>query len=218
MGGEQNGHAARPIELLEELAHAVLGDHVQTDGRLVQVQHLRIVQQGCRQIATHALAERELPHRCIQELVQPEQLAKEPEIGPVASLRNAVDVAEQIERIPQRQVPPQLGALAEHDADPLRYSRATAMRGEAEYLRPTGARDQDAGQHLDGRRLAGAIRSKTGDHLAGLNGERHAGDGVDLAQVRPDQRPDRPQHAGRAARHAERPGEVFTSNHEPVLW
>ena len=60
----------------QEVADAVLGHHVQPDGRLVQVEDLRIVQQRGRQVAAHALAERELAHGRAQERVEVEQVAE----------------------------------------------------------------------------------------------------------------------------------------------
>ena len=86
------------------------------------------------------------------------------------SRRDAVDVAQQVERVAQRQVPPELRALAEDDADPageLDRGCATGSRpGDPE---PARRRHEDAGEHLDRRRLAGAVRADVADHLAALD-------------------------------------------------
>ena len=58
-------------------AHGLLAHHVQPDGRLVEEEHLRPVQQRDGQLAAHPLAERELAHRSVQERVQL-QLAAQP--------------------------------------------------------------------------------------------------------------------------------------------
>ncbi len=50
-----------------------LGDDVQPDRRLVEEEELRVVQQRRRQVAAHALAERELAHRRVQERLELEQ-------------------------------------------------------------------------------------------------------------------------------------------------
>jgi hypothetical protein len=81
---------------------------------------LRVVQQRRRQLAAHPLAERELPHRRVEERPQLEQLRERGEVAPVPLRRDAVDVAEQLERVAQRQVPPELHALADADADAAR--------------------------------------------------------------------------------------------------
>ena len=87
--------------------------------------------------------------------------------APVAVGRHAVDVAQQLERVEQRQVPPELRALPEDDADPPRQLRSAARAGlePGDRDAPAG-RHEDAGQHLDRRRLAGPVRADVADHLA----------------------------------------------------
>src|SRR5438093_1181360 len=52
---------------------------------------------------------------------------------------------------------------------------------------PPAARLEDAGQRLDGRRLAGPVRADVADHLAGRDAERDAGHGLDVDGLAADQ-------------------------------
>jgi len=44
--------------MLDELANALLGHHIQPDRWLVQIYNLRVVQQRGHQLAAHTLAQR----------------------------------------------------------------------------------------------------------------------------------------------------------------
>ena len=57
VGGEDNGGAALTIELRDELADRFLGDDVEADGRLVEVDDLWIVEHRGRKVAAHPFAE-----------------------------------------------------------------------------------------------------------------------------------------------------------------
>jgi len=63
--------------------------------------------------------------------------------------------------------------------------------------------DEDAGEHLDRRRFACAVRAEVAHQLARLNGERHAVDGAHNAILAREQVADRaaraslPQSVGR---------------------
>ena len=83
------------------------------------------------QLASHALAERELSHRHLEELIEVEHLAKAREVLPVAIVGHLVDVTEELERVGERQVPPELHSLAEHHADAARQLDALPRRLEA---------------------------------------------------------------------------------------
>jgi hypothetical protein len=83
-------------------------------------------------------------------------------------------------RADQREVPPQLGALAEDDPDLPGDRLALALGGEAEHLHPPGAGVEDAGQHLDRGRLPRPVGPEAADHLPPGDGERDPVDGADL--------------------------------------
>ena len=188
MRREQDRHPLAAIDLAKEVAHAVLGDHVESDRRLVEVQDLGVVQQRRCEIAAHALTERQLAHGRTQKRVEIEQLAHTANVVRVALGRHTINVAQQLERIDQRQIPPQLCPLAEHDADALSQLLASAVRHHTQHLHLSAARDQNARQHLDGGRLARPVRAQTADHLAAVDRERHVAHGADLAILAHDER------------------------------
>jgi hypothetical protein len=88
-----------------------------------------------------------------------------------------VDRRQQAEGVPQRQVPPQLAALAEDGADPAREASPFAGRLETAHPDVPGRRDQDPGQHLDRRRLAGSVGADVADAVARRDAEGHPVDG-----------------------------------------
>ncbi|MDH6498967.1 hypothetical protein M2156_005186 [Streptomyces sp. SAI-149] len=61
-------------------------------------------------------------------------------------------------------------------------ARALTGRVDARHPQTAAARRQDARQHLDRRRLPGAVRADVPDHLAARHGE---GDRVDRAHLAP---------------------------------
>ena len=71
--------------------------------------------------------------------------------------RHAVNRGEQVEAFDHRQVPPQLCALAEDHADTRDVAFPVLPRREPIDFAAAGARRQDAGEDLDGGRLAGAV-------------------------------------------------------------
>ena len=68
-----------------------------------------------------------------------------------------------------------------------RPAGALAPGNSPSTLRLAAGRVQDAGQHLDRRRLAGPVRAEERDQLARLDRERDAVDRRDLARARPQQ-------------------------------
>ena len=119
------------VDPAQELAQPALADHVEADRGLVEVEDLRVVQQRRGDVAAHPLAERELPHRGVEQVAEVEQLGELGEVAPVPVGVDAVDPAQQVERVAQRQVPPQRRALAEDDADPAGQLDAVARRVDA---------------------------------------------------------------------------------------
>src|SRR5206468_12313416 len=92
----------------EERGHRLFAHHVEPERRLVEEQYLRPVQERRGQLATHPLAERELPDWDVEEGVEIEE---PPAVGQPAGVlrgRHRVNVAQQRERFPQWQVPPEL--------------------------------------------------------------------------------------------------------------
>jgi hypothetical protein len=104
------------------------------------------------------------------------------EVAPVDRRRDAVQPGDQLERLGEGEVPPELAALAEDDADVERVALALPPGDQAVHFDLPGGRHQDAGQHLDRGGLAGAVGAEVADQLALLDVEAdavdRAGDGV----------------------------------------
>jgi len=82
------------------------------------------------------------------------------------ALRDVVDAAEQLERFYGGDVPPELRALAEDDADRFYVGGALAPGNEAVRGDFARSRHQDAGEHFDGGGFAGTVRADVTDHFS----------------------------------------------------
>ena len=124
----------------QQLADRRLGRHVEADRRLVEKQQARRVQQARRDLAAHPLAERQLPHRRVEERAELEQRTSAPRSAAGAARAiDLVDAAEQLERVARRQLIPELRALAEHGADLERELRGAAATARSPSTRTSPA-------------------------------------------------------------------------------
>ena len=89
------------------------------------------VQQRRRQVAAHPLAEAQLTHRHVEQWLEIQQRHQLFARANEADAIDAIDVAQQVERLCHRQVPPELGALTEHDADARDMGDAIAPRHQS---------------------------------------------------------------------------------------
>jgi len=96
-------------------------------------------------------------------------------------------VAIEPKTVAHRQVPPQLAALAEDDADLGGVAQAVGMGLAAEHVQRAGAGSEDAGHHLDHGRFAGAVGAEIADRLAGLDGETDPVHGTDFGILAGDE-------------------------------
>ena len=87
-----------------------------------------------------------------------------------------IDLREQIQAVADAQVIPELRALAEHDADLVGKPTPLRPRHEARDARGAARGEEQPRQHLERRRLAGAVRADERDALAGVDREVDAGD------------------------------------------
>jgi hypothetical protein len=179
VGRHHHGRAALTVQCHQEIERPALALDVEADRRLVEEDHLRVVQERGRQLAAHDLPQRELADRGLQERPQVEQLDEHGEVAPVPVRGDAVHVAEDVERVAQRQVPPELAPLAEDHTDPASQGHPLACRVEARDANGAGGGEEDAGQHLHRGRLARAVRADVADHLARPDLERDAVHGPD---------------------------------------
>ncbi len=179
MAGEQHGLAVVAGMLADEVADRRLGGDVQADGGLVQEQQVGPMQQAGGDLAPHPLAERHAVDRLVQQLGQGEAFGQLPQPLGEGGRLLVVDVAQQGEALAGRQFAPELGALAEHHADPVGQRLALLPGRQAQHRRLARGRLQDAREHLQGRGLARAIGADDGHPLALADLEIDAGDGLD---------------------------------------
>ncbi len=184
VSGEQNGGVKLAIDGAQELADVVLGNHVEANGRLIEKEERGIVQQCRGQIAAHAFAERKFAHGSVQVIANAEDFVEALHARVEILLRYIVNAAQKLERFDHGNVPPKLGALAEHHADGFHILRALAKGDESVDDNFAAGRNKNAGEHFDGRGFARAIRSDVADHFAAFDGETdtvHGGHGAILA-------------------------------------
>lgn len=112
-----------------------------------------------------------------------------------------------------------LSALPEDRPDAVRQPAPIAPGGKPQHLRLAARRIQDAGQHLDRRRFARAIRADEGQQLARLQAEGDAPDCLYLPVLRPDDGLETATQPGFLALDRERLGEVahFDDGHERII-
>ncbi len=131
------------------------------------------------QLPADALAERELADRRADERIEVERLTERGQGLAVAVRGHAVHVPEQLQRVDERQIPPELDPLAEHHPHPPRQRDALVPRHQTAHRHAAGRRHEDPRQHLDGGRLAGAVRPDVAEDRPALDREGQILDGVD---------------------------------------
>ena len=177
--GQQNGGLKFAIDGAQEFANLIFGDDVEADGGLVEEKQRWIMQQRGGQIATHALAERKLAHRCVQIILNAKDLIEF--FHPLAEVAfgNFVNTTQELERFDDGDVPPELRALAEDDADGFHVLAALLVGKEAVDARLARAGHQNAREHFDAGGFAGAVWPDVADHFAALDFETDFVDGAD---------------------------------------
>ena len=177
VGRQQHRRPVLAVQVAEEGADRLLRDDVEPDGRLVEEEHRRAVEHGGGELAPHPLAERQLAHRRGRG-TGPCRAARP--CGPSVTPWSAAGT-----RYTWRSSSNESDSGRSHhswvrwpNTTPMR--RATAMRSRLGSMPSTRtgapARHEDADQHLDGRRLPGAVRADVADHRAGVDGEVDAVD------------------------------------------
>ena len=127
--------------------------------------------EGSGEVTAHALAQAELAHGYVEKRFEVEN-------GDhfIAGLRvlvmiDAIDVAEQVERFDDGQVPPQLRALPKDHADLCDVGDAFFPGDASEDFTVTGIGYEDAGQNFDCGGFARAIGADIADEFTGFNCE-----------------------------------------------
>ena len=185
---------------------------VQPVGRLVEDEHVRIVQQGLRQADAPLEPLGERLDRLVQDGSDAGPLDDLPDRPPARRSEQPADVGDE----------PEVGGRGDVAVGrrPFRQVAEAALRGDgvdgdidATDLDASGARGKEPRDHLHRGRLARTVRSENPDHLATVHGQRDAVHGEKVAEppaqaldgdhrghgVRPRLADDVPKHAARAA-------------------
>src|SRR5262249_31729940 len=161
--------------LVREPAHEApqlpSADRVEPDGRLVEKEHLWLVEQTASEVQALLHAARVtldlvvLPALQVQDL---EELLDSPAGHVGRDLIEVGEIAEGVEPAPPP-VPPPLGA--EDEADALAHGPRIPDRVEAEDRRAARRRQEQRGEDLDHRGLACPVRTEQPEQLAALDAE-----------------------------------------------
>ena len=176
-----------PVVLRDERADPFLHRDVEAQGRLVEEEDGRAVEERPDDLHLHPLSEGQVTDRLVDEGAQVEQVDELVARAAELVARKAVDGADQVERVECRQVPLELVAVAHDHRDPAQKRRLAARRHVPQDAGLAGGRVKEAREHLEGGRLAGAVGAEEADDLARLDVERDAVDGMDVARLAPDE-------------------------------
>ena len=169
---EENRHAILAVVVAEELANGTLRNDVETDGRFVEKEDARAVQERGDELHFHALAEGEFAHHDVEFGADGEEVDEFVERGFELRLGDAVDRAEEIEGLDGGEVPPELVFLAEHEGKETAVGVFAFGRIEAGDAGGAARRVDEAREHFEGGGLAGAVGSEEADEFPFCDGER----------------------------------------------
>ena len=188
MTRDQHGLAAR-LQRQNQVLDLLAAERVKPGGRFVENQEFGVVDHRLRQAdpARHAL--RVLADAAAAGMRHPDHV--EQLIDPLFAIgaRQVEERPEKVERLLGGQVFVQIRLLRQIADLPLGLHRA----GRAtEHVQNAAGRIEQAQQHLDRGRLAGAVRPQKPDHLSGFDGERDV-----IHRLRLRAAPEIPEHFGK---------------------
>ncbi len=156
----------------DDLAHLVLLVGVEPVGRLVEDQHLRVVQQCLRHPDAAPIALRERVDRLMQHLGDMDHLDHPADAELRLAPGKAADMSDKAEKLGGRHVGIGRRALGQVADSALRRDRLTGDVVAADGRGAGGGRDK-AGDHLHRRRLAGPVRAEKAQDFAPRHIERN---------------------------------------------
>ena len=183
VAGEQHRRAEPLVVVADEVAHLGLHRDVEPDGRLVEEQHARPVEQRRHQLALHPLAQRQLAGRLVDEVADLQQLDQLAHRLVGLRARDVVDRAVHGVGLRRRQIPEELLLLPHHQRDELQEARVAILGDVRPDPHRARRRVQQAGQHLERGRLPGAVRAEEADALALADLERQLLDRLDAPRT-----------------------------------
>ena len=165
--GQQDGLAAA-AELEDEVLHLPRADRVEARGRLVEDEQLGVVHQRLRESepARHAL--RELARRAVRDLGEADHLEQFVGAAPARAAVEPEELAVVVERLGRVEEPVEVGLLGQ--VSDLALHRDVA-RVAAEDHQLAARLVQQAEDHLDGGRLARAVRPEQSEDLVPVDVE-----------------------------------------------
>ena len=182
LGREEDRHAEVAVEPLDLLPHRRAAHRVEAGRRLVEEQHLGVVDQRGGEVEAALHAARVAGDAPVEGVTEIDQLAEL--LGAAIGIAGRQAVQPTLQ--PQQLAPGLAGIerrLLEGDADAQPDLAGVLDDVEAGDGRLAARRRQQRAQHPHGRRLAGAVRAEEAVDLAAPDLEVDAGDGVLVVEV-----------------------------------
>ncbi len=166
----------------DDPSHLILLVRVETVGRLVEDQHLGIVQQRLRHPDPAFEALRQCLDRLMQHPGDPDHLDDAADAILCLGTGKATDMGDEVEKIGRRHV--RIGRRTLRQiADALLCGDGLGRDVMTAHDRGPAGRSEKTGDHLHRRRLAGAVRAEKTEHLAARDGERDVVDRLKRAEM-----------------------------------
>ena len=155
-------------------------DRIEPDRRLVEEEHLRVVQEAAGDVQPLLHAARVPLRPLVLAAFQPDEVEQLLDPALLRPRRHAVELGE-VAKIVVPGEPFIDAALAAEDvANPLANLARILDDVPAEHPCRARGRNQQRDQHLDRRRLAGPVRAEQAEELPRLDREAHPANGLDL--------------------------------------
>src|SRR6185503_16861648 len=183
---------ARLLQAEDRLPELTRADGVDADRRLVEEDHRRVVQEPAGDVQPLAHAARVALDPLLLAALEPDELEQLLDPRPLAARLDAVELREVAQVVERREALVEAPVAAEHVADALPHPARVLDDVASEHPRLPGCRDEERDQHLDRRRLAGAVRAEEAEELALLDREADAADRLDLERAAPERAGGRP--------------------------
>ena len=182
VGGHEDGDADLVAQRADVLPDGVARLRVEPDGRLVEEEHLGVVQQpaGDLQPALHAAGEG--AHERMAPVGQPDDVEHVLDALLADAARDVVEHGVELQVLIGREPVVERGVLEDH-ADRLPHAGRLGGDVVAGQLGPAAGRPEQGREHVDGRALAGAVRAEEAEDLALVDLEIDGIDGPEGAEV-----------------------------------
>src|SRR5436190_1546846 len=181
--GEEDRHTLGRIQILDVRPHLIAALGVESQRRLVEEQDPGGVQEPARDLEAPSHPARERLHEVVPAIPQLEQLEQRLPALPADSARHVVQHTVNVEVLPGGQLAVETGILKD-DAESLANFGRILDGIQTVELERAARRAEHGRQHLDGRRLPGAVGPEERERLAPAHVEgdvihrRHGAEGA----------------------------------------